>query len=89
MKKTKDETITELERANSIKDEELKRKKQTELENIEAREKLLTQLPEMVEKLIETMDAVNARLELLEVPGFSRFKALFDESHTLPGGGRP
>lgn len=66
IQKTKDATIKELEDAKTRQDEELKVYKQKKLEEIETKERIITELPELLPKILETMEVVQRRINLLE-----------------------
>jgi hypothetical protein len=74
----KEKLIQEIEHATMIKDEDLKRLKQKQLEELDSKENLVKGLPTLVQKLIETLSAVDQRLIMMGLParGISIYDAM-------------
>jgi hypothetical protein len=66
IRKTKENVIEELERANQSKDERLKRVAELRLKEIEVVQPIITQLSTLSENLHQTMNEVRAQLHSLE-----------------------
>jgi|GEM_PF-3607485 len=64
MLRVRDESLNELEQSTLSMDEKLRSYKEQELENIESRERLMAELPELMVRLHEILDPVNERLKL-------------------------
>lgn len=71
--KLKDEKIAELERANQAKDEQLKSLAEAKLKEIEISERMVNELPKLIEQLKDDLEAVQERIKLLtpEAPRLS------------------
>jgi len=78
MQGTKERITQELDKASATKDEDLKKLKQKQLEELETKENLVKGLPKLVQKLIETLSAVDQRLILMGLParGISIYDAM-------------
>ena len=76
--RAKEKTISELEKANTNKDDELKKLNQIQLEELESKEKMINGLPNLVKKVIDTLNAVDQRLILMGLParGISTYDAM-------------
>ena len=62
LRKLKDDTILELERANQQKDEKLKSNAEIALEKLELQQRALEELPQLRDELIDVINSVNYRL---------------------------
>jgi hypothetical protein len=60
---TKDEMISELEKANQLKDEKLKSMTEIELKKIEIQEQIISELPRLRDELLNTQQAINQRVD--------------------------
>lgn len=69
IKRLKDETGVELEKAQAAKDEELKKFKEKELEGLEAKERLMSDLPGLFAQLHKLLSPINERLNLFSERG--------------------
>jgi hypothetical protein len=64
---TKDEMISELEKANQLKDEKLKSTTEIELKKIEIQEQIIAELPKLRDELLNTQQAIGQRVDTIRL----------------------